>query len=152
MKKFFAVLFLFTLLFGFGSSTVYAEEKVGYVDLNILIESYAPLKKIHEECIEKHEKALADFEKEKSHLTVKEQEERKFMIEDNFNLDVQSRIHEVLFANYEIIAEVVKKQGIYRVYVYAGAKGNLAKGRVNLTQEVLQALNEKSSNKAKETA
>lgn len=136
MKKFLAVIFLFALLLGFGN-TAQAEEKIGFVNVTVLVENYEPLRELHEKYLDKYKK---------EHPQV-----------GSKNMDEDERIREGIFWQMQVadggllkpvLGKIVKETNI-RQFVFGPQN---TKGYEDLTQDFLQALNEQNSAKQKETA
>lgn len=138
MKKFLTILFLFVLLFGFGS-TAQAEEKIGFVNMDIIAESYAPFRVINEECLLEREKKVFELEKKKDRMTAEEKRDREAEIDKKFRKERNDKLGTAFPSLWNIIAEVGKQKGVQRIYILPKNRN----GYVDLTKDVLNALSKK---------
>lgn len=136
MKKFFAVLFLVTILFGFGS-TAQAKEKIGFVNVKVLAENYEPLRELRDTYMDEYKKKHPQVGSKK--------------------MDEGMQFHEKFFWQMQVsdggllkpvLGKIVKETNI-RQFVFGPQN---TKGYEDLTQDFLQALNEQKSAKQKEAA
>lgn len=135
MKKFLTILFLFVLLFGFGS-TVQAKEKIGFVNMDIVAENYAPFRAINEECLRSREEKASELEKKKDRMTAEEKRDREAEIDKNFRKERNDKLGTAFPSLWNIIAEVGKQKGVQRIYILPKNRN----GYVDLTISVLTAL------------
>lgn len=136
MKKFFAVLFLVTILFGFGS-TAQAKEKIGFVNVKVLAENYEPLRELRDTYMDEYKKKHPQVGSKK--------------------MDEGMQFHEKFFWQMQ-----VADGGLLKPILQKAVKGKNVmiiafgyqntEGYKDLTQDFLQALNEQKSAKQKEAA
>lgn len=139
MKKLLTALFLFTLLFGFGS-TAQAKEKIGFVNMDIVSENYAPFRAINEECLRSREEKASELEKKKDRMTAEEKRDREAEIDKNFRKERNDKLGTAFPSLWNIIAEVGKQKGVQRIYILPKNRN----GYVDLTKDVLKMLNKQN--------